>query len=339
MSLQANLNPPLQVLEISRWFEILDLEVEAVTEEDIRAIEAAITIPGNVIHPEKKIESPSKHQQYSQQFITKVIRSLIRYIYYSHCLLLKSAGIVHRKFPSAILNDISIKKGLRTIMDVCCQLRDAPQNFPPGPLRGKFLSTVAILANAMVSMEETRLQMFRLKQQVFSPITDMQQPLSDRTRSIPIEYPMPPFLPDKLNGKNPWNNWLDNSAYPTAGWTAIQQKIPKAGEKLMRQIVLLYEAVEEDLDQDTQSSFNSEQTSGIPKPGDAFKHMTWSGFCTFPSYNIGFHSGKRKQYDAEGITTLEHLSKALCRHYGGDSMILGSENCPFFRFAMAYTKR
>ncbi|KAH6714456.1 hypothetical protein BKA61DRAFT_605304 [Leptodontidium sp. MPI-SDFR-AT-0119] len=60
---------------------------------------------------------------------------------------------------------------------------------------------------------------------------------------------MPAFLPDKLHGKHPWNNWLDNSAQSAAGWVAIQQKIPKVGEKLMRKIVLLYEVVQEQFDE------------------------------------------------------------------------------------------
>jgi len=66
--------------------------------------------------------------------------------------------------------------------------------------------------------------------------------------------------------------------------------------------------------------------------------MTWSGFCTFPSYSLGFKSGKRKIFDFDGIITLEHFSEMLCRQYDGAGMELGTDNCPFFRFAMAYKK-
>lgn len=148
-------------------------------------------------------------------------------------------------FP-ANLDAVSTKKGLRSIMAQCRELRDSPELFPAEPIKAKFFSTVALLADVMVSIEKTRLHIFKFKQQAFSPILDMRQPLSEEANSTIIEYPMPQFLPDKFHGKHPWNNWLDNSAQPTAGWTAIQQKIPKAGEKLMRQIVLLYEAVEEE---------------------------------------------------------------------------------------------
>lgn len=66
--------------------------------------------------------------------------------------------------------------------------------------------------------------------------------------------------------------------------------------------------------------------------------MTWSGFCTFPSFDLGFKSGGRKDFDSAGIQTMEFFSKKLCLMYRGAGMELETANCPFFRFAMAYTK-
>nr|UTN00784.1 MAT1-1-5 [Drepanopeziza brunnea f. sp. 'monogermtubi'] len=299
------------------WFSIPGMKIEAVTDEDIRA--------------------QQYQQPYSEDFVKKIIRDFIRHVYYSHCLLLKSVGMTSCNISLANMDAVSVKKGLRTIMAQCRALRDAPELFPTDTVKTKFLCTVALLADVMVSIEENRLQIFILKQQAFSPILDMRQPFTEEATSKNIEYPIPQFLPDKFNGRNPWNNWLDNSAQPTAGWTAIQQKIPKPGEKLMRQITLLYDAVEDDFDDEDQSELETQTTlEGFPEPGDAFKHMTWSGFCTVPFNDLGFYSGNRKQYDADGITTLEHLSKVLCKQYGGNGIKLGTRNCPFFRFAMAY---
>jgi hypothetical protein len=58
-------------------------------------------------------------------------------------------------------------------------------------------------------------------------------------------YQIPIFLPDQFQGKYPWNNWLDNSAEASPGWVAIQQKIPRCGDTLLRQISMIYDMVEQ----------------------------------------------------------------------------------------------
>ncbi|KAK0111326.1 hypothetical protein ONS95_001691 [Cadophora gregata] len=270
--------------------------------------------------------------------IVDTVRRFIRNVYYSHSLLLKSAGVTSSSICPYDLNPAAVKAELRRIMDQCRRLRDDHRVFPSEMLKDKFLDTIALLSGAMLSIEQTRTKLLEVKEQAYSPVTDMHQPFSNLLLPTPKVYAMPAFLPDKLHGKHPWNNWLDNSAQPAPGWIAIQQKIPKAGEKLMRKIVLLYDAVQEQFDEDVNQDQSLEHDDGIPAPGDSFRHMTWSGFCTFPSYSLGFKSGKRKRYDFDGITTLEHFSRMLCMHYKGAGMEIGTDNCPFFRFAMAYRK-
>lgn len=133
------------------------------------------------------------------------------------------------------------------MMEECRRLRDEPDMFPSAVLEDKFFATIALLSGAMISVEQTRAKLLDFKQQVYSPVVDMHQPFSSILSSTPVVYHIPAFLPDKLRGKHPWNNWLDNSAQSAAGWVAIQQKIPKAGEKLMRKIVLLYDVVQDQI--------------------------------------------------------------------------------------------
>lgn len=64
---------------------------------------------------------------------------------------------------------------------------------------------------------------------------------------LPDEEPPTTLHPKLLNGKNPWNNWLDNLADSWPGWIATQQKIPRCGNKLVKRITLEYEAIEADL--------------------------------------------------------------------------------------------
>lgn len=94
----------------------------------------------------------------------------------------------------------------------------------------------------------------------------------------------------------------------------------------------------------------------IPAPGDEFKHMIWSSFCTVPTYSIEFRVGSRKSIDVDGIVTLEHINKAInglqigqndeiMRPNHNTGVVfqvlaftrrqLGS-NVPYFRYAMAY---
>jgi hypothetical protein len=52
--------------------------------------------------------------------------------------------------------------------------------------------------------------------------------------------------PNVLGRKNPWNHWLENSAQSIPGWIAIEQKIPRYGDKLIKRITLEYDTIEAD---------------------------------------------------------------------------------------------
>lgn len=60
-----------------------------------------------------------------------------------------------------------------------------------------------------------------------------------------------------------------------------------------------------------------------------------------PLYNLGFEAGSRRDCDADGKITLEHLSQVLFLVESRPwrlprANLLESSNCPYFRFAVAY---
>lgn len=80
-------------------------------------------------------------------------------------------------------------------------------------------------------------------------------------------------------------------------------------------------------------------TAEIGKPGDAYKHMTWKGFASQSVYDLGFLRGVANPFDSDGKLKLEIISKvpAVIKAGGqdGDTITLAN-NCPFFKFAVAY---
>jgi len=214
-------------------------------DESVQEQEGSRAVTFSVSIADKKTVKADALFKDREEHIVETVRSFIRNIYYSHSLLLKSARVTLGSICPRDLDPVIVKTKLREIMDQCRRIRDEPHMFPSEMLKDKFLTTMALLSGAMILIEQTRMKLVELKEQIHRPVTDMHQPFSSLLSPTPIVYAMPAFLPDKLNGKHPWNNWLDNSAQPAAGWIAIQQKLPKAGEKLMRQIVLLYDAVQE----------------------------------------------------------------------------------------------
>jgi hypothetical protein len=179
-----------------------------------------------------------------------------------------NAHEVKGRFPSSPDAD-SAEKKIRRIMNQCRRLKNCPELFPSPSSRESFLSEVATLASTIVSMEEV---VGTVEESVSELISDMRPPLTaeilermatERRASEAVDsvvavdtavemlrkrldrYQIPTFLPDQFQGKNPWNSWLDNSAEASPGWIAIQQKIPRCGDTLLRQITMLYEMVDQ----------------------------------------------------------------------------------------------
>jgi hypothetical protein len=135
-------------------------------------------------------------------------------------------------------------------MHQCRRLKAAPELFPSTSVKDEFLGSVARLSQDMASLQEGEVEMEKLEKDASSQIAERNYPFTDEAsakygiRFYDVPARIPRFLPDKVDGKMPWNNWMDNSARPLRGWVAIQQKIPRAGEKIFRQITLMYDALE-----------------------------------------------------------------------------------------------
>lgn len=120
---------------------------------------------------------------------------------------------------------------LRDVMTQCRRLEQSPDLFPSRAIRNKFLGMVAKASFQLAEIGEG------IKSRGAYEITEEE-------KTDCVVGAIPAFFPDKPAGKNPWNNWLDNSAKATPGWVAIQQKIPRYGDRLLRRLRLSYLAVE-----------------------------------------------------------------------------------------------
>lgn len=126
-----------------------------------------------------------------------------------------------------------VATNLYEVMQQCRRLKACPELFPSLALRSEFLQKISEVSPIMALVSEfiaNKLEVDGYRICDVNPADD------------PNEQRMP--HPNILDGKNPWNKWLDNSAEPPSGWIGIQQKIPRFGDMLMRRITLEYEAIE-----------------------------------------------------------------------------------------------
>ena len=153
-------------------------------------------------------------------------------------------------------NIIVIANFLGEALDECRRLLDAPWLCSSGSQRERFLENIATLRPIIASIGEIDTQNRSSLRHILSrdmrniPLMDSDYPDDDRgakLRLLVTQSP-PPFHPQSRFAKNPWNNWLDNSASSNPGWVAIQQKIPRIGDVLNRKKVYDYDALEASLE-------------------------------------------------------------------------------------------
>jgi hypothetical protein len=126
------------------------------------------------------------------------------------------------------------------------RLQRSPDLFPSSIIRDNFLSLVAKLSDQLATIGETVL---KLRSQQNKPSkTKRRTDQNGNDEPINMVENVPAFSPDRPDGKHPWNNWLDNSARSVPGWVAIQQKIPRYGDRMNRRLALSYDAVERDFE-------------------------------------------------------------------------------------------
>ncbi|KAL3420174.1 hypothetical protein PVAG01_08673 [Phlyctema vagabunda] len=266
---------------------------------------------------------------------------------YTTLLVLKFPMHVKGNLSNVLLPDDvrTLMKYLGLVMKECRRLKDAPELFSSPHLRQDFLARLAILTKELQGLQEiiTANAAIDIKARKALPHVT---PLEDDPSAGPLENAqeistsLPLFYPDKINGKHPWNNWLDNSGMATTGWVAIQQKIPQIGDKMNRMKTLHLQALEDHFtDHELVVGTDEDAPGKIGKPGGAYEHMTWSAFATVANYNLGFNRGNKRPCDDMGIITLEELGNSVQLLYEDQNEGLSQSfpnNVPYFKFAVAY---
>jgi hypothetical protein len=249
-----------------------------------------------------------------------------------------------------------VHENLSIVMRRCHRLRTDPRLFPSEALRLRFLYKIKRISESFRTLVEISKAYDQVLHAVCRPLATLEQTISNGVYCTISEPPktkhisnkgslkkLPHFLPDRAHIRHgPWSDWLHNSAIPKEGWVVIQQKIPLVGDRLSRQICLLYDAVSADFSQNGfigEEDDNANGSNSLPSPGHEFSHFTWSAFRTEPEYGLGFKKGKRKIHDLEGKINVEHLSGILARLNGKrDGSELQSSNCPHFRFTIGFKR-
>lgn len=196
-------------------------------------------------------------QPCEQKFLDYIIDDFILVSLNAQWELLEIGAAIDRELPPSA---IRIADLFRKLMAQCRRLKASPELFPSPGSRKNFFQKVAILSTFMGNLAKIFAEYDKFQRDAYKPIVDMKQPLTIAVNSGEQATPetgstvraIPVFLQHKENAKNPWNNWLDNSANPMPGWIAIQQKIPRTGDKLIRQITQLYDTVNNELTQNNQ---------------------------------------------------------------------------------------
>jgi hypothetical protein len=139
------------------------------------------------------------------------------------------------RLAANMLNDINLKaelpqdtdiviKNLLAVMDECLRLKAVPDLFPSVAMKYDFLKKLRKVLPLMIIAKKLAKRSHRLHS--------------------PMHIKRPRFHPDRYRRTKPWNKWLNNSARFNYKWMAIQQKIPRYGDRLMRKITLEYNAIE-----------------------------------------------------------------------------------------------
>lgn len=154
-----------------------------------------------------------------------------------------------------------IAKFLGEVLNECRRLIADPKLFPSRSLRKAFLTKIASLRPVISILIKMHKQSRTVYWYVMNRDLQFMEEIGPdylangraKPRSL-LTMKIPLFHPDKPDGKNPWNNWLDNSAVPAPGWIAIQQKIPRIGDVLNRKKIYDYDALEASVEEVSSSN-------------------------------------------------------------------------------------
>lgn len=79
-----------------------------------------------------------------------------------------------------------------------------------------------------------------------------------------------------------------------------------------------------------------ESKEKLETSGEAFKHMTWSGFSSVPNYQLGFTTGQKDLLDQEEPLSLEYISEVACSLIKDASVPTEVSSVQYYRWAVGY---
>jgi hypothetical protein len=184
------------------------------------------------------------------QFLVSLVRDLFYLMYLvGHEItqnITKSDGDVLPRNVNEIANFLS------QVLDQCRRLHAAPDLFPSQTTRAAFLTKIGSLCSILESLDTIfdQQRSFRCHQghEMLHYIglveADLEEMDLAEVKSSLLQAKWPMFHPHRPDAKHPWNNWLDNSAKAAPEWIAIQQKIPRFGDRMNKKKYLEYDTIE-----------------------------------------------------------------------------------------------
>jgi hypothetical protein len=153
--------------------------------------------------------------------------------------------------PLLSYNGSLLAKRLDGVMDQCHRLQAAPHLIPSSSMRDSFFTKIAHLSSLLEIVTEIASRKVAFERATSYPISSIERPFTNQllteigAPSIVVE---PPVLhPNKVGALKPWNTWLNNHVVDryVAGWIAIEQRIPRIGDRLTRMLSNMYDAIQE----------------------------------------------------------------------------------------------
>ena len=126
-------------------------------------------------------------------------------------------------------------------MSQCRRLQACQDLFPTASIRDNFFVVVDDVIAQLERLSEWS-ELSRSQDKADNAVAEGREQIGDK--ELDHQCQLPAFFPDQIGGKKPWNFWLDNSAKPLSGWVAIQQKVPRFGNRLVKRLRVSYDRAE-----------------------------------------------------------------------------------------------
>nr|AJW31349.1 mating-type protein MAT1-1-5 [Rutstroemia cuniculi]AJW31355.1 mating-type protein MAT1-1-5 [Rutstroemia cuniculi] len=224
-------------------------------------------------------------------------------------------------------NTVKTMEMLDTVFSQCQRFKVSPELFATREMRKGFLEAMARIAKAVSHLRNA---MF------IRHVSNVDRQMA-RKAEKKLAKELPFFHPNRPDGLNPWNRWLNNSApVMPLGWVGVQQRIPHIGDNIIRRITVMYQLYEKQFEDENLLDLEvNDNTPEFPEPGIPLQHMQWAACSTIGAHYVGFPVGRRQAYDRDNIITVEVLAKFHPGTARNPTVDL-DENVPFYRFCYGY---